>query len=62
MKKVGQMHIFSPLGDIHIHILSPIDLKFTKFARGAQPFIIINFVWGKNINREGGGQKYELQI
>ena len=42
---------------------SPIDSTFTKlqqkrpknFACGAQTLIIINLIWGKNINQEGGG-------
>ena len=66
----GEMHIF-PLLVKSIHIFSPIDsniqncnkkgLKF--FACGAHPHIIINFIWGKDINQEGaGGQKYEFKI
>ena len=32
------------------------------FACGAHPFAIIDFTWGKNINKEGGGQNNEYQI
>ena len=49
MKKRGEMHI---------------DLKFTKlqkkaehFSPAADPLLIINFIWAKNINQKGVGAK-----
>ena len=62
MKKRGEMHIFSPIC-ISMHIFSPIDLKCTKlpkkgwtfFACGAHHLLIINLIWGQNINQKGGG-------
>ena len=51
-----------------MHIFSPIDLKFTKLKKkkkifcSAHPLNIINFIWGKNINQEGGGQKMNFKF
>ena len=68
--EIKKMHIFPPIGN-SMHIFSPIDLKCTKlpqkkaenlFACGAHHLIIRNCIWGKNINQEGGGAKYEFQI
>ena len=59
MKKRGKMHIFSPVGKKYAY-LPPIDLKFSKWQKKADNFsFILNFIWGKNINKKkrGGGGK-----
>ena len=63
------MHIFPPIGKKYAYF-SPNWLKIQNCKKkgwqfstcGAQPLIIINFNWGKNINQEGWGAKYEFQI
>ena len=48
-----------------MHIISPIDLKFTElqkkgwtfFACDVHPLFIINFFGGLHLNHEGGGGK-----
>ena len=69
MKKGGK-YIFSPQLVKSMYIY-PNWLKIYKiatkkgwqiFACGAQPLIIINLIWGKNIIQGGGGPKYEFQI
>ena len=53
-----------------MHIFPPIDLNVQKypkkgwkfFACGSHHLIIRNFIWGININQEGGGGEYEFQI
>ena len=63
--KKGEKYIFFPQSVKSIHIFYPIDSTFTKLqqkrlkilACGAQLLIIIHFIWGKNINQEGGGGK-----
>ena len=59
MKKVGKMHIFSPIGKKYVYF-SPNWLKIYKitkkglqfFACNAHDLIVINIIWGKNMNQE----------
>ena len=57
----GEMHIFSPIGKknayffpnwLKIYKIAQKMLKFFRLRRA--PLILFNFIWGKNINQEGG--------
>ena len=61
MKKGGKCILFPQLVK-SMHNFSPIDLKYSKwqdkaanFSPAAHPLLILNFIWGININQYGGG-------
>ena len=65
MKNGGEMLFFRQMIK-SMHIFSPIYLKLKKdwkySACGAHPLLITNFIWGKNINQEGGRGKMNLKF
>ena len=58
-EKGGKCIIFPQLVK-SMYIFSPIDLKFSKWQKKAEHFythLILNLIWGKNINQKRGGGK-----